>query len=651
MSKQTSPENLMGLELKRAHRRCMERGLDPNLKRFAQCPAEKVEAVKKKSMTTFAYSNRVINVPMEHVHDPYLGLAVFDQDGWLLRLYGSPTFKRWARLRGIVPFSNWSEESAGVNAFSLGMELNRSVEVFGMQNYCTLLQDTAIYFTPYVLDTGLTFSEKTLKRCGGVAVITPLREHVEDYLLMTSAIAKEVCLHLHMVDTFDGFFNTDTAGHISVDIDMATQKPHLLYHSANIYKILDIAPRNLHFEEVNVVFDLPPKNKEFWSIITEGLPVSDKKIVLSVQGKEREFSIRTLPFKQRFVGFQGIHIFLQSQKLQSASVSINAGNVAQMSFKDIIGSSPAMQHTLQQAEMLSNNDRTLLILGESGVGKDLFARAIHSASCRSQGPFVNVNCAAIPRELIASELFGYAGGAFTGAKRGGNMGKFELADSGTIFLDEIGDMPLDLQAALLEVLESKSFMRVGSNVRKQVDVRVIAATNANLTEKIEKRQFREDLYYRLSAIQLFIPPLRVRDADIILLAESFMRKMSEEDARQVPALSPEAKQLLCSLPWRGNVRELRNTITSLMSLCHEPVIEAEHVRLYLANSQHYRGRFEEEYPLILPPALSVRSRRVSREELEEYLKNNQYNKALTAKQLGISRKTLYRWLKKFDLPY
>jgi len=194
-------------------------------------------------------------------------------------------------------------------------------------------------------------------------------------------------------------------------------------------------------------------------------------------------------------------------------------------------------------------------------------------------------------------------------------------------------------------------MRVGSNVRKQVDVRVIAATNANLTEKIENHQFREDLYYRLSAIQLFIPPLRVRDSDIILLAESFMRKMSEEDVRQVPVLSYEAKQLLCSLPWRGNVRELRNTITSLVSLCHEPVIEAEHIRLYLANNQHYRERFTEDFPTIFQTAVSGRPKKMGRDELEEYLKNNQYNKALTAKQLGISRKTLYRWLEKFDLPY
>ncbi|MBR6114175.1 MAG: sigma 54-interacting transcriptional regulator [Oscillospiraceae bacterium] len=624
--------------------------LDPEVSSFRICPEEEIPSVKKKSVTTYAYSNRVIRDSMASVHNPMLGAAVFDQNGWLIRLYGRAEFREWAARRGIVPFSNWLEDSAGVNAVSVGMACKASVEMFGGENYCSLLRDTAIYFTPYILDLGQTFDREDYRTLGGVAIITPLGDGPEDYLFTTEAIAKEVALHLHMVQCFEEFFNTETEGHISIDFDLATSVPHLLYHSNNIYKILGIGERNLHFEPVGTVFDPLPKNREFWRIVNEGMAVQNRRITLCIQGVEREFTIRTLPYQQRFIGFKGVHIFLQSQKLKTSSVSKDVGNIAQLTFEDIVGESPVMVQTIRQAKTLSASDHTMLILGESGVGKDLFARAIHSFSRRSQGPFVTLNCAAIPRELIASELFGYSDGAFTGAKRGGNMGKFELADSGTIFLDEIGDMPLELQATLLDVIESKSFMRVGSNVRRKVDVRVIAATNADMAERIYKRQFREDLFYRLSATQLSIPPLRARGTDIVLLAEYFISSLYNDEAfKPQPILSAEAKRLLMSLPWRGNVRELRNVITNVVSLYDDHIISAEHIQRHLVGSKLYTEPYPAETLSYAASNGYGRNRTITKEELEDCLRKNQYQKAAAARSLGISRKTLYRWLKQFDL--
>ena len=624
--------------------------LDPDVKSFRMCPEADIPGIKKRSITIYAYSNRVVRECMDRIHNPMLGVAVFDENGWLIRLYGSGQFRAWAEERGIVQFSKWTQESAGVNAVSLGMENNCSVELFGEQNYCTILKDTAFYFTPYLLDEGKSFEQEELKKFGGVAIITPYGGKPEDYLFTTSAIAKEICLHLHMVDSYESFFNTETEGHISIDFDLRTGVPHLLYHSGNIYTILGIREQNLHFAPVETVFDTPPRNRKFWQIINRGISVENCRITISIQGTERDFTLRTLPYCQNFVGFKGVHCFLQSQKLKTSAIARDAGNIAQLTFRDIVGESPLMLQTIRQAKLLASKDHTLLILGESGVGKDVFARAIHSASSRAAGPFVTLNCAGMPRELIASELFGYAEGAFTGAKRGGNMGKFELADSGTIFLDEIGDMPLELQATLLEILESKSFMRLGSNIRKKVDVRVIAATNANLAEKIRKHQFREDLYYRLSATKLLIPPLRARGTDIVLLAEHFISNFySSEAFRPQPILSEDAKQLLMSLPWYGNVRELRNVITNAVSLHNGPVLQAADLRQDLSEDLWQGEREQTRTPAVSASSGLGRSRSISGEELEAILSMNRYNKSAVAKQLGISRKTLYHWMKQAGL--
>lgn len=230
------------------------------------------------------------------------------------------------------------------------------------------------------------------------------------------------------------------------------------------------------------------------------------------------------------------------------------------SFSTIIGESSAMQAVKGQAAAVAKSPSTVLITGESGTGKELFARAIHSASLRNDAPFVAVNCGAIPDTLLESELFGYEGGSFTGANSGGKPGLFEIAQGGTVFLDEIGDMPLALQVKLLRVLQEKTITRIGSAKEIPVDVRIIAATNRNLREKITGGSFREDLYYRLNVIPLHIPPLRSRTEDIPLLVNHLCRKYAQILGRSIDSITEDALQLLLRYPWRGNVRELENAI-------------------------------------------------------------------------------------------
>jgi len=369
--------------------------------------------------------------------------------------------------------------------------------------------------------------------------------------------------------------------------------------------------------------------------------IDGETLRLSIRGKENSYIVTTETYWQKHLGFRGIRFYITSPKLISSDVSRRIGNNALVTFNDIIGNSKNFVKTIKMAKEIAKSDSNVLILGESGVGKDIIAQAIHNASKRRNNPFIVVNCAAFPRDLIASELFGYEGGAFTGSKRNGNIGKFELANNGTIFLDEIGDMPLDLQATLLRVIEQKRFMRLGSSTETNVDVKVIAATNANLQQLIAQKKFRADLYYRLSTLILYIPPLRERGNDIILLAEHFIRSITNRiNKPYLMRLSDEAKELLCQLPWKGNVRELQNVIEGIVQLNSGEVIEPKHIIEYLNLSYKHEQDFPEFERQDAVPAFRINevhntTKKLSREEIERALIFNQYNKTNTAKYLGV----------------
>ncbi|TYP58567.1 sigma 54-interacting transcriptional regulator [Thermosediminibacter litoriperuensis] len=252
---------------------------------------------------------------------------------------------------------------------------------------------------------------------------------------------------------------------------------------------------------------------------------------------------------------------------------------AMITFDEILGESDKIRKVKEIAKIAAKGNSTVLIRGESGTGKELFARSIHMASPRRDRPFVAVNCAAIPDTLLESELFGYEEGAFTGAKKGGKQGLFKYADKGTLFLDEIGELSTHLQVKLLRVLQEGKIRQVGGNEEIPVDVRIIAATNRNLEKLMRDGQFREDLYYRLNVIPIFIPPLRERKEDIPLLAMHLVKKLSQKMNKRVSNISPDAMKKLMEYDWPGNVRELSNVIERAMNLCDDEVIRTEHLIL------------------------------------------------------------------------
>lgn len=303
----------------------------------------------------------------------------------------------------------------------------------------------------------------------------------------------------------------------------------------------------------------------------------------------------------------------------------------------IIGESVPIKALRQQLALMAGTNGRVLIYGESGVGKELVARALHSMSARASQPFVEVNCAAIPEELIESELFGHRKGSFTGAHED-KTGKFAKADGGTLFLDEVGDMSLKTQAKVLRVLDEQRFEPVGASESVQVDVRVIAATNKNLQEEIERGNFREDLFYRLNVIPFHVPPLRERLEDIPLLAEHFLREFAAEYGRKPKELTPEAVRVLQSYHWPGNVRELRNLMERIVIMHPQPRIEARHIPLPPGRSgavrlgEHY-GSLQE-----------VRAA-VEREYILKKLEETGGNVSRAAELLGLERSNLYRKMK------
>ncbi len=312
-------------------------------------------------------------------------------------------------------------------------------------------------------------------------------------------------------------------------------------------------------------------------------------------------------------------------------------------FSKIKGRSPVLKEAINLANKVAKTDAPVLITGDSGVGKELFAEGIHNAGKRSNQPFVAINCGAIPTALFESELFGYEQGAFTGAVKGGKKGKFDAAKGGTIFLDEIGEMPLELQVKLLRVLQEKHYYRVSGNEALPTDVRIIAATNRDLEKMIAEGSFREDLYYRLNVISISIPPLRDRIEDIPELIQLFLKEFSLKYSMPIPEIDPEVMYTFLQHSWQGNIRQLRNIIERIIILANDNEVIKPH---------HLPKNFVKENN---PPTLNIQFEEMkkingqSKEEIQYALQKTFGNKAAAAKLLGISRATLYNKLKKYNL--
>ena len=370
------------------------------------------------------------------------------------------------------------------------------------------------------------------------------------------------------------------------------------------------------------------KDSRIVGAISADRPFEGKK---SLEKGEKLLSVVAAMIAHHVINIETIRV--EKEQLKTENIRLKSALENRYSFTNIIGNSNKMREVLQMITQVSSSSATVLIRGESGTGKELVANSVHYNSDRNKKPFIKINCAAIPENLIESELFGHEKGAFTGASHQ-KKGKFEIANQGTIFLDEIGNMALSAQVKLLRVLQEKEFERVGGYKPIKTDVRIVAATNSNLEKMVQQGKFRDDLYFRLNVFPIYIPSLRMRKTDIILLADHFLEKYTKEHGKDIKRITTPAIDMMMEYHWPGNVRELENCIERAVILCNEGAIHSYHLPATLQT-----GTKSKTLPLSLEDAVA----HLEKEILMDSLKNTKGNIKKAAKLVGITvRKFSYK---------
>jgi PAS domain S-box-containing protein len=374
------------------------------------------------------------------------------------------------------------------------------------------------------------------------------------------------------------------------------------------------------------------------NMLVQRIPIKENGKVIAVFGQVTFKSIKE-------VGRLAAKLSELESQVRIYQRQLNSLRTARYSFDNIICESAALVRLKKEALQAAATNLSVLISGESGTGKELFAQSIHNAGSRKMQPFIQLNCAAIPKDLLEAELFGYEKGAFTGAKSTGKPGKFELADTGSLFLDEIGDLPLEMQPKLLRALEEKEFERVGGNTVIHSDFRLLAASNQDLEAMVERGEFRADLFYRLNVVPLHIPPLRERSEDVVCLARHLLQQITGETVQPQVDFTPTAEALLKQHSWPGNVRELNNVIERTMATLVGDRITSADLPFYLHRGKEKRGRVSVQSSSLLKEVVA----KAEKTAIQDALRMTEYNKVNAAELLGIHRTLLYKKARKYNI--
>lgn len=619
--------------------RSMEYGVSPFLKMNRQVlPPEKLALKIEENRELVEVALPIIKNLFEVVKGSGFVVALADREGTLLVVVGDEEGIEFTRKANFVEGARWSEDVMGTNAIGLSLVEGKPVQVYGYEHFCICAYNSTCSAAPIrnaegkiigVLDITGPF-EKVHHHTLGMVVAGV--SAIENQMALKKALRENLLANQYktyiMESIRDGIVTTDNLGYIT----------HLNRSAA---RLLHLDREKVIGQNLAQVLGDEESNYYFINLVRSKKIITDTVVNLTRNHETVRCTVSCSPLIDQDGQDMGRVVVLQEIKRVNRLVNRLVGSRARVHFSELFGKEDCFKEALRIGRAAAASDCNVLLLGESGTGKDLFAQAIHNASVRAEQPFVAINCGAIPRDLIASELFGYDEGAFTGAKKGGNPGKFELADQGTIFLDEIGEMPVDLQAALLRVLEERQVMRVGGREYIPVNVRIIAATNKDLALEVEKGNFRRDLFYRLSVIVIQLPPLRERKADIRELATHFLKRISGRLGKDVEGFAPEVLDLFLNYHWPGNIRELQNVVERAVNLATGPVITTD----------------------LLPPGLieSVTSRKTSPAKKEAALIKSAEEQAIrsclarfrskteAARHLGISRSTLYRKMKEYGI--
>lgn len=528
--------------------------------------------------------------------------------------------------------TDWSEKLIGTNAADLAIKHQKSFKLSGEQHHAKFLHSVSSFAEPILYNGQIM---------GALAIFMPLdcENKVAECCLGLLVKSIEGLIHLDefkdKVSAHNGWeeaiVNTISEGFFSIDSEGV-----ITYINSIGASIFGLQKDEVVGKKLVDVFGFRP---ELLNILETGQGWIDRELCLRSPSKGIIRLVKTAtPIKNDKGEIIGVlDTFRELNRVHNLVNQITGAN-ARFTFNDIIHQSDEMQKSIDIAKMVANSDAAILLQGESGTGKELFAHSIHSASERAQGPFIVVDCAALPRELIESELFGYVEGAFTGAVRKGRAGKFELANGGTVFLDEIGELPLDAQAKLLRVLQTKTVTRIGDRKTISVDFRVIAATNKNLEYEVGTNGFREDLFYRINVVTVQIPSLRKRTEDILPLAKSFANKAAAKMGLANIKITDEALSLLLAYDWPGNVRELENVIERASYLARGGYIGIEQLPEKVTN---YNGHRQETFVAV--------EETDEKKRIEGIMQSCNCNISKVAKILSLSRPTLYKKIKEMGI--
>jgi len=562
-------------------------------------------------------------------------IVLSDPHAYLLEVIGDREILSMASKVQLCPGGNWHESAKGTNAIGTAIMEKQPVQILAWEHFCRpnhfLTCSAAPIFDPEgemvgVLNISGDYRYANAHTLGMVVAAV-------------NAIEKQLCLHKVTSKLYVSYKYSQTLlesisdGIVSVDNSGVIAEMNS--SGGRIFGINHQAARGKH---INAVMQ---QSAPIMSLLATGEGYQDREILLEKQGK-KIYSSATMLLDDSGSTIGAVAVLREAREPQK-NRRAQQFSLPRYSFEDIIGESVAITKAKEWAKLAAQSASTILISGESGTGKELFAQSIHNAGSRRNAPFIAINCAAFPETLIESELFGYEEGAFTGAKKGGSPGKFESADHGTLFLDEIGDMPLNVQAKVLRVIQEKKVSRIGSIEEKPVDIRIIASTHKNLKDEVQRGNFREDLYYRLSVLVVQVPALRDRAGDVPLLAMHLMEKITEKMSKPKVCMGDDFIHKLCSHTWPGNVRELENVIERfVIGSGEKQTLALQQVIPDAVDSLDSPIR-ENKSAEVIP--LSEMEKRAITAALDIYDGNIQK----VAAKLGVGRNTLYRKIREYGI--
>lgn len=626
----------------RGWKRCIELGISPFERRVIKIlKGQELNDILNKNKEFIDCARPYMENLYTFIKDRGYSVALTDENACIISIILSE--KQFENMYKSIDFTVgavWSIENVGNTAINTCLYEKMPIQITGEEHFCNFFKEWTCASSP-IKRNGKIIGTLTLKGPSSitdnnilnmVTVVSKTIEKIMEFEYENKMLKIKNKYHNAVLECMsDGFLSIDNNGYLTYINDIG----------ANMLGIKD--KNNAIGKHIRDLVDFEPV---ILDVVNTGKSYLDKEFIITTNhGVKLHFIKSAMPIKDENGNIIGaIDTFRKIKRVHNMYRNI-AGAYGKFTFDDIIGSSKSIKESIRLAKIAANSSSNVLIIGESGTGKELFVQSIHNASSRRNESFISINCAAIPSELIESELFGYESGAFTGALKNGQTGKFELANGGTLFLDEIGDMPLHMQAKLLRVLQENQFTRVGGNHIIQVDVRIIAATNKDLIEECKKGNFRRDLFYRLNVLNIMLPPLRERKEDIKELVDHFINKINKKIGKEIKGITFEALKILYDYDWPGNVRELENTIERAMNVCMTDFIDVNDLGISFINVMDNKKNIKKDMENINVESIEDIEKKAIINALILY----NWNISKAARSLNMCRNTLYNKIKKYAI--